>query len=240
MSEITKVKKEIVPVISESQTSVENLLSQAVKQGASVETMEKLLAMRRELKAEFAKEAFDKAMADFQKECPVIKKKKAGGKTNSGQVGYMYAPLESIVEQVKGLLHDHGFSYSIQTKTGDKKVTAICTAKHVNGHSESSDMEIPLGGKTGIMSDSQVTAAAITFAKRYAFCNAFGILTGDADTNTQESASGEPNGAVESAIKKLRAQKTLDGLHTAWKGLTQKQRDDDEVLAVKDELKRKL
>jgi hypothetical protein len=40
---------------------------------------------------------------------------------------------------------------------------------------------VPLGNKTQIMSDTQVTAAALTFAKRYAFCNVFGILTGDED-----------------------------------------------------------
>ena len=35
------------------------------------------------------------------------------------------------------------------------------------------------------MSDSQVVAAASTFSKRYAFCNAFGILTGDEDNDGQ-------------------------------------------------------
>jgi hypothetical protein len=42
-------------------------------------------------------------------------------------------------------------------------------------------MEVPLGNKTQVMSDTQVVAAAITFAKRYAFLNEFGILTGDED-----------------------------------------------------------
>ena len=32
-----------------------------------------------------------------------------------------------------------------------------------------------------MMSDSQKYAGALTFAKRYAFCNAFGILTADED-----------------------------------------------------------
>lgn len=236
-------KKEVavvpgVPAVSENQMSVENLLSQAVQQGASVETMERLMAMRRELKAEFAKAAFDKSMADFQNEVPTIKKT-VTVKTNAGAKAYSYAPLESIVDQVKKLLNKHGFSYAIQTKTEGKEVIAICVAKHIGGYSESSEMKLPLGNKTQVMSDTQVTAAALTFAKRYAFCNAFGILTGDADTNAQPAKEGEPGAQIVGAIKTLRAARSLGGLEAAWKSLSQKMREDDEVEAVKDELKAK-
>lgn len=182
------MKKEIEPK-KETSLSVtgqaETLIAQAIEKGVSVETMERLLAMRRELKAEFAKEEFDKSMADFQSECPVIKKEKPGGKTKSGVVAYYYAPLDSIVTQVKDAIKSKGFSYAIQTKTDEKGVKVTCIVKHTAGHSESSDVEVPLGTKTDIMSASQVVASALTFAKRYAFCNAFGILTGDDDDNTQ-------------------------------------------------------
>ena len=52
------------------------LISQAIDKNASVQTMERLLAMRRELKAEYAREAYDNAMSAFQAECPIIKKTK--------------------------------------------------------------------------------------------------------------------------------------------------------------------
>jgi len=186
--EVTEVKKErkttskAIAKIEEKSVgfNAENLISQAIASKADVGTMERLLAMRKSLKEEHAKEEFDRAMAAFQSECPVIKKTKSV-ETKEEKVAYSYAPLESIVSQVKPLLLKHGFSYSIQTETSDNKVKATCTAKHQSGHSEPSSMEVPLGNKTKIMSDSQVTAAAITFAKRYAFCNVFGILTGDDD-----------------------------------------------------------
>lgn len=161
--------------------NAENLISQAIASKSDVGTMERLLAMRKTLKDEWAKEQFDKAMAAFQSECPIIKKTKTV-RTNKGEDAYSYAPLESIVIQVKPFLEKHGFSYSIQTETGDK-VKATCLAKHKDGWSEPSSMEVPLGTKTQIMSDTQVVAAALTFAKRYAFCNVFGILTGDEDTD---------------------------------------------------------
>ena len=149
--------------------------------------------MRRELKAELAKEQFDHAMAKFQGECPVIKKDKPGGKTNGGAVAYYYAPLDSIVQQTKDLIQKNGFSYAIQTQTKENNVKVTCIVKHESGHSESSDVEVPLGTKTQVMSASQVVASALTFAKRYAFCNAFGILTGDDDDDAAPVISKAPS-----------------------------------------------
>lgn len=165
-------------------TDVNALITRAIDKSVSVETMEKLLSMRRELKAEQAKELFDNDMASFQNECPVIVKSRKGGKTESGIVAYMYAPIDEIVKQTKALISKWGFSYAIKTETGTDKVKAICIVKHRCGHSEQSDFEVPLGAKTRVMSDTQVVAAALTFAKRYAFCNAFGIITGDDDTDS--------------------------------------------------------
>jgi hypothetical protein len=180
--------------------SPEGLIAHAIDRGVTVETMEKLLAMRTQLKAEAAKEAFDTAMAEFQGECPIIKKDTNGGQTNSGKVAYKYATLDSIVEQTKGLIKKYGFSYMIKAETKENGVKATCIVKHRTGHSEFSDMEVPLGTKTNVMSQSQVVAAAITFAKRYAFCNAFGIITGDDDTDGKEIREAE---AKQSKIEKL-------------------------------------
>ena len=161
----------------------EKLISQAIEKGTPIETIERLLNMRRELKAEWAKEEFDKAMTNFQGECPTIKKTKAGGKTEGGVVAYYYAPLPDIINQVKELLRKNGFSYSIKTQTLEKSVKVSCIAKHISGHSELSDVEVPLSRQTRVMNDSQVVASTMTFAKRYAFCNAFGILTSDDDND---------------------------------------------------------
>jgi len=162
----------------------DQLISQAIEKNVPVETMEKLLAMRRELRAEYAKEQFTLAMAKFQGTCPIIKKTKEV-KTKAGIVAYRYAPIESIVEQVKPFLQECGFSYSTSMVLSPTGVKASCKVTHSSGHSEISEMEVPLGTKTEIMSQSQVVAAAQTFAKRYAFCNAFGILTGDEDTDAR-------------------------------------------------------
>ena len=111
--------------------NVETLIAKAIEQKVPVETMERILAMRRELKSEYAKEQFDRSLAAFQSECPVIEKTKVV-KNKDGTVRYKYAPIESIVSQVKGLLEKHGFSYTIDTKTNGS-VTAITKVTHYFG-----------------------------------------------------------------------------------------------------------
>jgi len=192
--ETTSTEIEVVPNQSNESNSIipqdkqivnfnaETLISQAIDKNVPVETMEKLLAMRRELKAEWAKGQFDKAMAAFQAECPTIVKTKVVH-TKSGALAYKYAPIESIVEQVKPYLQRNGFSYSTTMQVLPAGVKVACKVTHTDGHNEITEMEVPLGERTQIMSASQVTAAASTFAKRYAFCNAFGILTGDEDND---------------------------------------------------------
>ena len=182
MNETNALQKiEPMPPVAVNPT-VEAMITLAVERGASVDTIERLMAIRREVRAEQAKEAFDRAMSAFQAECPVIHKTKAVP-TDSGGIAYKYAPIESIVSQVKELLRNHGFSYSTRMELGKEGVKATVRVTHESGHSEESAMEVPFGNKTKVMSQSQVAAAATTFAKRYAFLNAFGILTGDEDND---------------------------------------------------------
>lgn len=181
---IVSVPKPPVEVVEQEKMSIEKMISLAITEKVPVETMERILAMRRELKAEWAKAEYDKAMAAFQAECPVIEKTKEI-KTNAGALAYKYAPIENIVKQVAPILQKHGFSYSTTMELKEKGVRVIVKVTHSAGHSEESPMEVPFGTKTNIMSETQVAAAAQTFAKRYAFCNAFGILTGDEDNDAR-------------------------------------------------------
>ncbi len=196
------------------------LISQAINSGVPVETMERLLAMRTQLKAEKAKEEFDKAMANFQANCPTITKTKAV-KTSTGAVAYKYAPIDSIVNQVKSILGENDLSYSIQTETKQDMVKATCIAKHIAGHSEQSSFEVPLGTKTQIMSQTQVVAAALTFAKRYAFLNTFGIMTGDEDNDAVEPKKAPENVKTLSLpdVEDINGSETIDDLIKVCKAL---------------------
>jgi hypothetical protein len=53
----------------------------------------------------------------------------------------------------------------------------------------------------------------LTFAKRYAFCNAFGILTGDEDIDgAGTGTSNDPADKFEKAKKMILASRNVDGL----------------------------
>lgn len=154
----------------------------AIESKSGADTLERVMAVRRELRAEHAQAAFDRAMAAFQAKCPSIVKSK-GVPTRDGSTAYKYAPLEDIIAQVKPLLQEFGFSYSIDTDTAAEHgwVIATCSITHAEGHTKTSKAKFPLGTKTGIMSDTQVYASALTFASRRVFCNAFGIVTAGED-----------------------------------------------------------
>ncbi len=209
-------------LIIQENNSAEKLIEQAIDKNVPIETMEKLLGMRRELRAEWAKTKFDESMAKFQGECPVIVKTKNGGKTKMGIVAYKYAPLDEIVSKTKSLIQDNGFSYLIKTEMKKDTVKVICIVKHKFGHSEDTSVVMPLSTRTDIMSAPQQTAATITFAKRYAFCNAFGILTGDEDNdgqeiknkNTQKPSKNEI--LMKASLAKIEGLKTKSELIRAW------------------------
>ncbi len=190
-------KKElaIVPAPQKPALSVPALISQGLATGASMEAMKGLYELYSLERDDQRRMAFNEAMADFQSDCPVIKKNKAGGKTNAGVVAYYFAPIDSIVSQVKELIKKHGFSYFIKTTNDNGRLTAICVVRHKLGWSEESSFTVGETAGTSVMSGPQKTAASLTFAKRYAFCNAFGIMTGDQDIDASNApAASAENG----------------------------------------------
>lgn len=203
------------------------LLRLAIERGSDVGAIERLMAVRQQLNAEHAKAEYDRAMADFQRECPVIVKRKAGAKG-----AYNYAPLDDIVSQVKELIHKHGFSFGVTSEIKPPNLKAICKITHSAGHSEPSVFEVPIDNKNPMMTDPQRYGGAMTFAKRYAFCNGFGILTADEDI---DGAGSRPKPKGPSSIAPEESS-TTDLVKRIWemlkpvRGTEQKWKDANEWL----------
>lgn len=159
----------------------EKLVEKAIEKGSPMEVLDKVMEMRQKMKAEWAKEQYDQAMAQFQGECPVIQKK------TKGQYG-SYASLDLIVSETKELRLKNGFSYFFKADTKGEEITATCVVTHKDGHKEesafSSKVDKIISAKGSVRTSGQDVAAALTYAKRYAFCNAFGIMTGDVDLDS--------------------------------------------------------
>jgi hypothetical protein len=227
-------QEEAMSFVRQQQNDVNMMISQAIKENVPAETMERFLAMRRELKAEFAKEQFDEAMAKFQTECPVIKKTK-GVSDNEKNQAYSYAPIDLIISTVKDIIGKNGFSYITKIEVNDKGVKATCIVKHIAGHSEISEMQVPLGTKTKMMSDTQVVAAASTFAKRYAFLNAFGIMTGE--DSSGRDLKDAPSDQIEIAIEALEKCMTLKKLTATFLSLSKELQANKEILIKANQIK---
>jgi len=176
----------IAPVVN---VNPEILIAKAIENNLPIDTMEKLLGMRRELKAEWSKERYFQDLAKFQKICPAIVKTKTI-KDKFGKDRYSYTPLDSIVAQVKDALEETGFSYTIKTRQDQKSVTAICYGHHKDGHTEETEVTVPID-LDAYMNDTQKVGSAITYAKRYAFSNQFGIMTADADDDATSQLKEE-------------------------------------------------
>ena len=244
MSEETKkVKAEKVQAVivkSQDETSMDNLLKIATDKG-SVEVLERLLIMRKSLREEYAKTEFDKAMSEFQGKCPIIEKTKLAH-------GYYYAPLEVIVEQTKSLMQKCGLSYNFKTEMKPSSVSVVCFVNHIAGYTKSSDpVELPVTniatreGKQ-VMSAPQAVGSTITYAKRYAFVNVFGIMSGDEDTDARkEREEEEQKSAVENEVKiaiaKIQGAMNLNALKGVFISLPPLVQNNEEVVKAKDEKK---
>jgi hypothetical protein len=179
-----KMGKELVV----KEVNVEALISQGLEKGAGIDVMERLFAMAKEAAAINAKRIYFESLAKFQSETSTINKTKAVDFTNKAgrKTHYAYAPLEDIVEQVKKNLKENGFSYTLKVAQDAASVTVTCEAHHEAGHTEESSVIVQID-VDAYMSGPQKVGAAITYAKRYAFCNAFGIMTGEEDTDAVDS-----------------------------------------------------
>lgn len=172
---------------------IESIFKYAIEHQGSGETLKDLMQVRRELRAESAKQLFDAAMSIFQSKCPAISKSKPV-QDNSGKRLYAYAPIERIEEIIRPIESECGFTHTFDQDVTSREgwVIVKCTVTHTAGHTLEKTAMFPLGTKTQIMSNTQQYAAALTFANRRVLSNAYGLvfLGEDKDGGSQQKPAG--------------------------------------------------
>ena len=170
------------------------LIQQAVEHGSGVETLERLLAMSKEVRAEQARAAWHNAMARFQAEAPAVNKtKKARVQTRTGgSYEYNYAPLEDLISAMRPVLARHGLSVVFKTSVDKTHVEASADVAHQDGHVESCKFAVPIDLESR-MNAAQQVGSACTYARRYAYLSALGLSPED-DDDAQNAA--KPHGAT--------------------------------------------
>ena len=190
--------------MKERDNEISTFINNAIEKSLPVETMEKLFALRKEFKAEKAKEDFVIALSSFQGVCPVIKKTKKVLNKDGRTIRYMYAPMDSVIQQIKKPLCDNGLSYNWDSVREEEHIKVVCKLTNISGHSEKSTFDIPIV-QSQFMTSPQSYATAQSYAKRYTLLNVLGIGTADEDTDATDSDNNaEPQSQKSKIILLLR------------------------------------
>lgn len=153
-----------------------------------VSKLQALMDMReRELKR-IAEQEFNAAFARMQPRIPIISEH---AKTNMGT----YAPREDIVEVVRPILAEFGFSLSFRTEWPESKIRIIGILTHEGGHSRESEF-LTDADKSGSKNDVQARGSAVEYGRRYTTTDLLNIATrkADDDGNRAKSGNTEPEG----------------------------------------------
>ncbi len=173
------------------------LLEKAVVGQASIETLERLLAMAKDVRAEQAKAAWHEAMAAFQREAPdLTKKREATVPTKSGgRFTYRYASLSDLIAEIRPVMAKFGLSATFRMDCSrDKVVTATCIVSHEAGHSESCQFSVPVETSNPAINGAQAVGSASTYARRYAYQAALGLAPEDEE---DDDGAGPGKGPAE-------------------------------------------
>lgn len=193
-----------------------------------LQLIDKVEAIYRERQEAAAERAFYAALSAFQRECPVIKKKKAVYNKDRTTIRYYYAPLGDIVKQVGPLLAKHGLSYDFsdaevvpfEEKAGGPFLKLTTNVHHSAGHSRGFPF-LALIEDNDFMNPTQQAGSSNMYAKRYGFCNAFGILTAEDDLDGNAPGMVSPASArtvrqpVSQPQQKPTAKRTAEAKATA-------------------------
>jgi len=162
---------------------VDTFISDAISSGQSVETIRELMTMRSDLKKEYSKEQFFIALSNFQAAIPDIEKTTIV-KNKNGTERYRYSPLDNTVKTVRPHMADNGLSYTTKTTFSEGIITARVEIHHALGHSEVSEFITEID-QDAYMNDTQKRGSARSFAKRYAFEDALGLMASELDDDAQ-------------------------------------------------------
>ncbi len=151
------------------------LIRETMASGQKPEYLRELLAVKEQWEASEARKAFNLAVAEFQRRCPIIEK---ADKAYDKQ----YARIDRIWREIRPLLGELGLSVTWQVcELRDQLCHVEGQLRHRDGHGEKLTQDIPMPELIKGQNKAQQAGSASTYAKRYAMCAALGIVCGDDD-----------------------------------------------------------
>lgn len=181
-TEITRRAEGAVAPVGDGE--IMGLLARAVEAGASVEALERLVALKERVDAEQARRAYFEALAAAQEEMPEIPKKRTAqiATRSGGSYSYRYAALEDITRTIRPILRKHGLSYAWDVTQAEGALIVTCVLRHVDGHEERASFPVPIDSGAR-MSAAQANGAALTYGRRQSLIAVLGLTTADDDVD---------------------------------------------------------
>ena len=171
--------------MSDQKITTEELIARAVDANLPVESLERLIAMRSEMKREHAQSEFAQALANFQADIPPIAKSKTA---NAGAYRYKYADLSDIQVAISRKMKECGLAYTFDTREEGDTLHVGCIVFHTGGHRERTEFPVPVDRRAR-MNGAQQIGSALTYGRRYALTASLGIVTADEDDDGQSGGT---------------------------------------------------
>lgn len=176
------------PIIDTAITPL-SILQTAVEKGASIETVERLVKLQREMMEYDAKLAFDNAMQKAQQQM-----RRIGVDANNPQTHSKYATYAKIDGAIRPIYTAEGFSLSFDTAEAPNPdiVRLVCYVSH-SGYTRTYKLDMPADGKGAkggdVMTKTHATGAALTYGKRYLLNMIFNLAIGETDDDGNGAGS---------------------------------------------------
>lgn len=166
-----------------------DMVGRAVASGASIEVVEKLMALHERWEANQGRKAFDEAMAAAKVEIPIIFKSREVDFTSAkGRTHYRYEDLAEIAKTINPILGKHGLSYRFRTTSAaNEPVTVTCIVSHRQGYSEENTLSAGRD-ESGNKNSIQAIGSTLTYLQRMTLKAALGLAASSDDDGASVNA----------------------------------------------------
>lgn len=158
------------------------MLQRAVENGATIETLDKLMGLQERWEKGQARKAFDAAISAAKADIPVVIRNRTGHNNKT------YADFAAIARTVDPILGQHGLAYRFRTQQ-DERIKVTCILSHRDGHYEETTLASPpdtSGNKNAI----QAIGSTLTYLQRYTLTQALGLAAADDDDGASVGNGG--------------------------------------------------
>lgn len=178
---MTQVAKIDTPIAPAQEITPMAMIDRAVQSGASVEALERLMALQERWEAGQGRKAYDAAISAAKAEIPpIIKNRVVDFTTQKGRTNYRHEDLAEIAKTVDPILTQYGLSYRFRTSQEGGAVRVTCILSHRDGYSEETTLETA-PDTSGNKNHIQAVGSAVTYLQRYTLKSALGLSASQDD-----------------------------------------------------------